>query len=257
MNTGLDTGLRRWGRFALTAGMIGLLARRTPYLETELLGLSSIVAPGSVCVDVGAAAGIYTVALSRLAGRTGQIHSVEPLTFVHPLWTKLLRAGDLHNVRRHGLALGAEAGTGMMSVPVGRRGPVTGRSFLAWQTHGRGSNDEFAGHIDVRVDVETLDGLCANAGLDRLDFVKIDVEGAELLVLQGGRRCIERYQPTILLEIEARHTTRYQHTPDAVVAWLVGRGYTMHVWQHGWRLARDISADCRNYLFRPEREQHT
>jgi FkbM family methyltransferase len=206
-----------------------------------------------VCVDVGAAAGIYTVALSRLVGRTGQVHSVEPLKFVHPLWTKILRAGDLHNVRRHGLALGAEPGTGTMSVPVGKHGPVTGRSFLAWHTNGRGSNDEFAGHMDVQVDVQTLDGLCANAGLDRLDFVKIDVEGGELLVLAGGSRSIERYHPTILLEIEARHTTRYQHTPDAVVAWLAERGYTMHVWQHGWRPAQGIRAGHRNYLFRPGR----
>jgi FkbM family methyltransferase len=234
----------------LTAALVSLLARRSPWLETELAGLSELVGPGDVCVDVGAAAGLYTLTLSQLVGPTGQVHSVEPLSFAHPLWSRLLGARDRPNVRRHTLALSAQPGESTLSVPFGRLGPVTGRSFLAWQTEGVGSNAEFSDHVDVVVPVDTLDSLCERAGLTRLDFVKIDVEGAELHVLRGGERSIETFGPSLLLEIEARHLTRYRYAVQDVTQWLTGRGYTMHVWQHGWQPTTAVCAHARNYLFR-------
>jgi len=240
----------RLDRPTLTVAAVRLLARRTPYLEREMLGLPDVVGPGSVCVDIGAAAGLYTVALSQLAGATGQVHSVEPLPFVHPLWTRVLRAGTGRNVRRHTLALGAEPGQGTMSVPIGRYGPVTGRSFLAWRTDGLGSNKEFREHMEVVVKVETLDGLCDRLDLTRLDFLKIDVEGAEFHVLEGGRKAIDRFRPSILVEIEDRHIARYQHSAQTIVDWFGEREYTMHTWQQGWRPADRVTEQTRNYLFR-------
>ena len=242
------TSAVRLDRMALTNALIRLLARQTRFLEKEMLGLRQVVAPGGVCVDIGAAAGLYTAALSELVGETGRVLRVEPLPFVHPLWTRILRAG--RNVSHHTVALAAEPGHGTMSVPVGRYGLVTGRSFLAWRTNGLGSNTEFARHVEVQVEVDTLDALCARAGLSRLDFVKIDVEGAELHVLAGGTQVIERFRPAILMEIEARHLRRYGHSAQTVVDWLLGRGYTMHSWDNAWREIAEVSARHRNYLFR-------
>jgi FkbM family methyltransferase len=234
----------------MTAKAIMVLARRTRYLEAEMLGLKDVVGPGGVCVDVGAAAGLYTLALSRLAGPSGRVHSVEPLAFAHPVWTRVLGSRGARNVQRHALALGAEPGRGVMSVPVGRYGLVTGRSFLADRSRGLGSNAEFAGQVEVSVPVATLDGLCAPAGLDRLDFIKIDVEGAELSVLQGAEQVIETFRPALLVEIEARHTARYDYGPQDVTDWLARRGYTMYAWQRGWQETRRVGAGTRNYLFR-------
>lgn len=248
-STDSSIGLR-FDRPALTAAIVRLLARRTPYLEPEMVGLAELVAPGSVCLDVGAAAGLYTVTLSQLAGPTGQVLSVEPLAFAHPVWTRLLRARANGNVRHFTTALGVEPGECHMSVPIGKYGPVTGRSFLEWRTNGLGSNAEFSNQIDVVVKVDTMDHLCAD--LDRLDFVKVDVEGAELHVLEGGRETVEKFRPTMLIEIEARHTARYAHSPQDLVDWLLKRGYTMQIWQNGWHDTTSVCAHTRNYLFRPE-----
>jgi FkbM family methyltransferase len=236
---------------ALADPVVRLLASKTRYVEAEILGLGSLVGPGNVCVDVGAAAGLYTLALSRLVGPAGAVHSIEPLTFAHPVWSRVLGTGSSANVRRHALALGREPGSGMMSVPSGRFLRVTGRSFLDCQTSGLGSNAEFARHSQVEVEVETLDGLCRRTGMERLDFIKIDVEGAELQILQGGADAIAGFRPTLLVEIEARHTDRYQYAPDDIVSWLGQRGYTMHVWQRSWSEAERVCSDARNYLFRP------
>jgi FkbM family methyltransferase len=249
--TGLDGSRRAMTRVALTAAAITALARWTPYLEKEMCGLRDLIRPGSVCVDVGSAAGLYTVALSHLAGPTGVVHSVEPLAFAHLMWARVLNARDARNVRHHAVALGAEPGTEVMSVPYGRYGLVTGRSFLTQRAGGPDSNTEFAGQIAVTVSVDTLDGLCEREAMARLDFIKIDVEGAELQVLEGGQRAIGTYMPVMLIEIEARHAARYGCSPDDVVGWLTSRGYTMHTWQRGWSAADRIHPGTRNYLFIP------
>jgi FkbM family methyltransferase len=237
-------------RHRLTASAVTSVARWTPYLESEMCGLRAVVRPGSVCIDVGSAADLYTTVLSRLAGPAGQVHSIEPLPFAHLLWARLLNARQAHNVRHHCLALSRGAGTAPMSVPVGRYGLVTGRSYLMRQAGGPDSNAEFAGQIPVIVTVDTLDDFCAREGIGRVDFVKIDVEGAELQVLEGGEDVIEAHRPAMLIEIEARHTARYGHSPEDVAGWLTRRGYVMHTWRHGWREACRIEPGTRNYLFR-------
>jgi FkbM family methyltransferase len=216
-----------------------------------MLGLASVVGPGSVCLDVGAAAGLYSLVLSRLVGPSGEVHSIEPLQFAHPVWRRVLGTQDCQNVRHYTVALGAEPGPGVMSVPFGRRVPVTGRSFLTGKSDGLGPNIEFARHEEVPVAVDTIDALIARTGVTRLDFIKIDVEGGELHVLNGGERTIKEFRPAILVEIEARHTARYLYGTDDIVDWFLQRDYTMHAWQRGWQETTQVSLDRRNYLFRP------
>lgn len=226
------------------------LARQTPYLESEMLGLPDVVRAGSVCLDIGAAAGLYSVVLARLAGPSGQVHAVEPLGFAHPVWQRLLGVQQLPTVTHHRLALGAEPRAGAMSVPYRRQSAVTGRSFLTGRSCGLGPNAEFGRHEEVPVQVDTLDALAGRVGLPRLDFIKIDVEGGELHVLQGGQATVEKFRPALLVEIEARHTARYQYGAGDVARWLTGRGYAMYAWQGGWRQVPAVTAGQRNYLFR-------
>jgi FkbM family methyltransferase len=229
-------------RHRIATPLLRALAASTPWVESELLGLRQVVRPGDVCLDVGAASGYYSAVLSRLAGPAGAVHSVEPLVFAYPVLSAVL------GVRRRPLALGTTPGRFTMSVPLRDGRPVTGRAFLTHGADGLGSNDEFDETVDVCVPVDTLDAL----GLDRLDFVKLDVEGAELPVLQGGADTVERHRPALLVEIEERHTRRYGHGPEDVVDWLTSRGYRMFVWRaRRWRPADRVVPEHRNYLFQP------
>ncbi|WIM99868.1 FkbM family methyltransferase [Actinoplanes oblitus] len=226
------------------------LSRHTRYLDNELHTIGGLVRPGDVCLDVGSAAGLYSRTLSDLVGPTGLVHSVEPLSFGHPFWSRVLGARRRGNVRHHAVALGARPGRAAMRVPYTAGGPATSRSFLDWQSRGLGSNAEFDRHEDVLVEVSTVDELVARERLDRLDFVKIDVEGGELHVLHGATATLERFRPAMFIEIEARHTERYAYSPGDVVEWLAARGYTMYTWQRGWTPAERVCAHTNNYLFR-------
>jgi len=235
---------------AVVAGLRAL-ARLTPYAEAELIGLRKVVKTGDVCVDVGAALGLYTVTLSRLVGPQGTVHSVEPLVFAHPALSFALRPREGRNIRRHSVALGNSQGREVMSVPVRHGSPVTGRSFLTVGAKGLGSNEEFDEHLDVVVKTDTLDHFVEEQGIGRLDFVKADVEGAELRVLEGGKATIERFKPALLLEIEERHVERFGYRAQDVADFLTERGYRMSTWRgNRWVPEQTIRQAARNYLFR-------
>src|SRR6201999_2539114 len=90
---------------------------RASLSEPELLGLSRFVRPGAICFDIGAAYGMYTYPLAHLAGRTGQVHSFEPL----PLPYRILEAGwrmaGARNVRLTNAALGPSTGWERLRLP--------------------------------------------------------------------------------------------------------------------------------------------
>lgn len=236
-------------RGAVTASVLAMLARRTSLVESELLGLRHVVRPGDVCIDVGAAIGCYTAALSRIVGEHGVVHSVEPLPLAYPVLSAVLRLREAPNVRRHKVALG-QACRAVMSVPFHHGRPVTERAFLKSGASGRGANVEFDYDMEVVVPTTTLDAFCADEGIDRLSFVKADVEGAELMLLSSGARTIVRHRPALLLEVEERHARRYGHSADDVLAWLREQGYRMHRWAAGaWEPISRLCPERNTYLF--------
>lgn len=227
-----------------------LLAGRTPFVEAEILGLDVVVRPGDACLDIGAEYGIYSHALARLAGPNGTVHSVEPLPGAFRVLTAGLATAGCRNVRCYRVALGEHAGRGALSVPRRRGLPVHGRAFLTTGANGQGPNTEFTSSRAVAVDVLTLDGLCARERIDRVDFVKVDVEGAELPLLRGGEATLAVHHPALLLEIEERHVRKYDVDAVAVVDWLTARGYRMQIWRNGaWQITDRVATTRRNYLF--------
>ncbi|MFD0804413.1 FkbM family methyltransferase, partial [Streptomonospora algeriensis] len=116
--------------------------------------------------------------------------------------------------------------------------PVHGRAFLTTGARGAGPNAEFGGERPVHTRVTTLDALVEELGLQRVDFVKADVEGAEPAVLDGAVRTLRRYRPALLLEIEDRHLAKYGARAADLVTRLAEMGYGMRVWAGGaWRSA--------------------
>ncbi|MGH3723573.1 MAG: FkbM family methyltransferase [Mycobacterium sp.] len=239
-------------RDAVVGQGLRTLARATPWVETELVGIAQVVRPGNVCIDVGAAAGFYTAELARLVGAEGLVYSLEPLRFAHATSSAALGLRSAQNVRRHAVALGTNPGEQVMSVPLRNGKPVTGRSFVDAGADGLGSNAEFDEHIRVVVDTETLDAFCQRLNITRIDFVKIDVEGAELDVLVSGEKTIARTRPAMMLEVEDRHMARFGRTAEDIVAWFTERDYRMSVWSaDSWRPVDKVTDTFRNYLFQP------
>ena len=157
------------------------------YDKDVIQSVQRFVGPDACVVDVGANVGAVTLLMAKLVGPAGRVLAVEP----GPPYVERLRAN---------LALNTSLSD---RVAVHQVGLSDAPGMLQWRPD---PNTPFnaglsAAHPDsvpgeVSVPVTTLDALVASRELDRLDFIKIDVEGMELEVLAapGGRwRLCDRY----------------------------------------------------------------
>jgi FkbM family methyltransferase len=176
-----------------------------PWLEPEMETLPWFVRPGQAAVDVGGNVGKYAALLSRLVGATGRVISFEPYS-VSARWfevTRRLVRGRNIELRR--VALSIQSGRGFLALPRTASGAID--DPLVSLSYPGGSKG-------VSVEVSTLDEEMSRLGIRDLSFLKCDVEGAEWLVLSGGRDTIRRSLPYILCEIEARWSARFDRAPD-------------------------------------------
>lgn len=147
------------------------------------------VGPGMHVADVGANFGYYSLLMGDLVGPKGRLLSVEPNP---PVAEALTRTLDLNGLLSRSTVVAAAAGSGdgegHLFVPAGE--PKN-----AMLVDERTSGGEAA---LVPVPIHSLDTLLD--GLERVDFLKIDAEGAEEDIMMGLTRTIERCRPRIVLE---------------------------------------------------------
>lgn len=173
--------------------------------EPEVALLPFLADPERVSVDVGANKGVYTWFLkdcSRL------VHAYEP----NPKMFRFLRRLASDRVLVSPIAMSDETGPATLLVPRhgGKGYSNQGASLSAIKVAGE--------HRGVPVQASRLDDL----GIADVGFIKIDVEGFELAVLEGARQTIARDRPAMLIEIEEIHTR--QPIEDAI-GWIEAMGY--------------------------------
>jgi FkbM family methyltransferase len=153
--------------------------------------LHSIVSEGSHVIDVGANIGFTAIAFSTFCPN-GRIAAVEPVPRTFQLLEKNLSAAGVRNVSRFNFALGAQAGELQMQ---GNPDFLAG-SFVA---------DKFSikdgRHFVDTVPVYPLDEAFPRMGLDRVDAMKVDVEGFELDVFEGAKKTLETFKPLVYMEM--------------------------------------------------------
>jgi FkbM family methyltransferase len=204
---------------------------RIPFLEKELFLLRRMVGPGDVCIDVGAAGGAHLLVMARRVGPTGRVLGIEPRPGSHRFLQWLVtRSGMDRRVRLLGLALSEDEGEAALRIPV-----VPTRAHFHGSADDRERTAAFAGfpHRESSVPTRRLDDVVAEQGLDRVDVLKCDVEGAELRVLAGARKLLEYHRPVVLLEADDLHQQREDATAADLLDVVVAHGYRIHRFRRG------------------------
>lgn len=148
--------------------------------------------PRQVFYDVGANVGYYSLIASRVVGDEGRVVCFEPfLENVNHLY-RHVHLNRLHNVDV--LPVACSSGVGMTGFILGDNGAL---GHISGVNDGGGSDNGFAGDA-CWVPTFSLDEFALRSGRWPA-IIKIDVEGAELLVLHGAERILERCKPTIFL----------------------------------------------------------
>jgi FkbM family methyltransferase len=159
----------------------------------EFVFLRGLLSPGMVAIDVGANEGLYTLFVAARVGPTGRAIAVEPSSRERRALQHNVDINALANVTVVDTALGAVLGKANLQIASGEH---TGHNTLGSFVY-----DEVEAENAEMVTVETLDGLVDRLALSRVDFVKIDVEGAETSVLKGAGNVLRQLRPLLLLEV--------------------------------------------------------
>lgn len=203
--------LDRW--VAAQGWRFGFLAGRERAL------IARTVQPGMTAVDVGANIGFHTLTLARAVGASGRVHAIEPDPRNFRLLARAVGDAGCTQVRLHQAAALDRAGTTTLYVAAANRGDH--RLYAA---------DEARDTVAVATIV--LDALLAAE--PRVDFIKMDVQGAEADVVRGLRATLVRHPAVrILSELSPEMLERAGADAEQFFAPLRSAGFRLHV------LARD------------------
>jgi FkbM family methyltransferase len=170
------------------------------------------LAPGSTFVDIGANIGDFTLLAARVMGDEGLVLAFEPSRENIRWLEESVRANGYGCVRVLPLALSDHDGEAELHLS-GARGRHTLKPYKWLEEVG-----------SETVPLRTLDGVLEEQGVERVDVVKIDVEGGEVEVLHGADRTLSVDRPmTLLLDLHPPLVD-----PVAICAWLGERGFVMH-----------------------------
>ena len=205
-------------RFRVTPGFAAHLFKAVAKQHhRELIPLLRPLVPADAIVfDVGAHAGQFAKLFARVAPR-GTVYAVEPGRYARFILRAALRLNRIRNVAVLPCALGDRPGVSLLTVPVKRSG-----------SYGFGLAHLGAGTREAEtelVPVATLDDTVASLGLQRLDFIKADIEGYEHRLILGARATLARFRPALLLEMNEAHLARAGGSLAALWALLIERGY--------------------------------
>ena len=163
---------------------------------------------GDTFVDVGANLGALSLRAATVVGPEGRVHAIEP----HPVTFDYLRRNvelnGLRNISMHNTALGAEQG------------------IVHFTSKLHDDQNQASTGPGIEVKCTTLDELLGDA-VERVDLLKVDVEGFELFVLQGAARLLAKTR-VVYFESCEEHFAKFGYSTRDVVDLLMRQGFVVH-----------------------------
>jgi len=198
----------------------GRMILRGRFENTDRQFIEKFLKPGMVVLDIGAHHGYYSLLASQKVGPLGRVIAFEPSLRERRRLLQHLRMNACANTKVEETALGETEGRAELFVVEGRE---TGCNSL------RPPNVSQATHA-LEVQVGRLDDYVRQHDLARVDFIKMDVEGAELAVLKGATEFLARKpRPVIFCEVQDLRTRSWGYAAKEIVNFLSQRGFRWYI----------------------------
>jgi FkbM family methyltransferase len=186
--------------------------------------IEATVRPGMVCVDAGANLGEVSVHLAQLAGPGGKVFAFEPVASIFEQLNMNIQRNRMQAVVRPvALALAEKSGARELAFS----GDDADNQGLASIVN--------PGALPQRATIQcvTLDDFAGSQKLTRLDLIKIDIQGAEPLMLQGARRTLSRFSPDLLIELSPRDLRAAGYSSRSLCELIESLGYAIYCLHKG------------------------
>ena len=170
-----------------------------PFREEPII--SKFCKPGMIVFDVGANIGEWTLTMANGVGAQGRVYSFEPPPFLFDALNKTVVANQFNQVIVSPYALNDKSKTMDFYIQYDENELLDARlsrldspaDFKEWITDGKKAKK-------IQVKTITLDEFAVKEKLERLDFIKIDAEGYESAIVEGGLTVLKKFRPNLILE---------------------------------------------------------
>lgn len=182
------------------------------YEEKDANMILKLTPAKGVIFDIGANMGWYSLLIAHQS-KDCQVHAFEPIPKTYSFLTQNIEINDLANIRAHNFGISNE------------------RKDLTFYFYPEGSGNASSANLSERKDaelitchVERLDDFVKSNGL-HVDFIKCDVEGAELFAFQGGMETLRRDKPIVFTEMLRKWATKFDYHPNEIIELFSSTGY--------------------------------
>jgi FkbM family methyltransferase len=182
--------------------------------------LSYYLKPGMIVFDVGANIGVYSLLSAKYVGEHGTVHSFEPTPDIFSRLCANVKLNGFICIHPNQLAVAEKSGTS---------------TFYLYKHNGMNSlaRQDWVGEPLGQIEVKTIsiDEYVCIKGLNKVDLLKIDVEGAELAVLKGARSLLCSVNPPIVVcEFCDKTTRNFGYQVSSLRDFLESVGYQLFRW---------------------------
>ena len=183
--------------------------------------LQKLIRPGDTVFDVGANIGAHTLGIARSVGPTGSVYAFEPtdVAFARLKRNLALNPELKLRTRAHEILLAEEV-----------TAPLEPEIYASWPLKAEDSvHPKHRGRLatTLHASVDTLDRFVQREAIDRLDLIKIDVDGHEYPVLKGALKTLARFRPVLVMEISPYVHNEQKHGFGVLVGLLRDAGYLL------------------------------
>lgn len=182
------------------------------YETTDSAMIMRLVSPNDCVIDIGANMGWYSINIAKTYPLC-KVHAFEPIPKTYSFLERNIKLNGVKNVTSHHFGLSNE------------------RKDLTFYFYPEGGVNASSANLSGRSDaelvtchVERLDDF-VNANNLHVDFIKCDVEGAELLVYQGAMETLQRDKPIVFTEMLRKWAAKFNYHPNEIIALFSSLGY--------------------------------
>ena len=199
-------------------GIVFGIWKNGEYEKENLKFLLSQMKPRTVFFDIGANIGIFSI-LAGLKEKNAQIYAFEPASETFEILNENIKLNSLKNVKTLRLAIGSRVGETTLKINKKWRDGLN--------TMGDPSHPGCQVVGEEKVSVTTLDNFLETNNISRVDIMKVDVEGAELLVFRGGKELLQKDSPLIIYE-SSFNTKGFNYHPVEMIWFLRKISYSLY-----------------------------
>ncbi|MCE9556465.1 MAG: FkbM family methyltransferase [Planctomycetes bacterium] len=183
----------------------------------RVLGL--LLSDGQTMLDIGANVGFFTLLAAQRVGPSGKVMAFEPVPVVREALIHNLQLNAIQNVSVRGEAASLAEGEAQISV-----GPVEHRGISSLRSTAENQSFE-----KITVRTVSIDTLLSHEEMASVGLIKMDIEGAEWLALQGMHRLLSTRHPDVIIEMSDTYLKEFGSSGVQVYNFITALGYRMYM----------------------------